>query len=404
MIPQVVRWTFLLFVFTIPFESIDLSAIGAVSPLPKMAGLLFFSACLFYPKVCFRRPPQALWWFTGYVLICGLSGLLIPEKFIDQFITRQLTLIQLLILFWIVSNLLQDEKFMRSTLLAFSVASLLLATGMLLGLPGFSQTPGKHIEERLTVAEINPNTLANLMALAAVALIGLSLDKTLRSTWRRAIFVAMCLPLLTAVVYTGSRAGMATCLIGAAFYALPYRRSKRKMAAIVGAAIAVVGLIFIVVRNPVALSRWERTYDKGDTAGRDKIFTASAEMISAKPFFGWQPIVFQYELGPRVGYVRRDAHNLFLHLLMEVGLLGTLPFLVGLWLCARAAWKARAGNLGLLPLALWVVLMVGNMSGTGLAKKGFWLVLALSLASGAVIAKQHHQRRIVVINTPKHAK
>ena len=255
----------------------------------------------------------------------------------------------------------------------------------------------------MTAAGFNPNEFGMIIALATVALIGLGLDKTLRSTRVRVTFVAMCLPLLTALVRTGSRNGILIFLVGVALYPLPYRRSKRKMTAIMWAAISVIGIIVMVVRDPIALSRWQRTYESGDTAGRDKIFTASAAMISEKPFFGWQPIVFNYELGPRVGKLRRDAHNLYLHLLMEVGLLGTLPFLVGLWCCARAAWEARAGNLGLLPLVLIVALLVGNMAGTHLARKLFWLILALSLASRAFIAKQSHQK-IAVVHTLKHVK
>src|SRR5712691_11900641 len=67
--PKIVRWTFLLFVFTIPFEAINLEAIRGASSLSRLAGLLFFSTCLLYPKVCFRRPPQALWWFAGYASV-----------------------------------------------------------------------------------------------------------------------------------------------------------------------------------------------------------------------------------------------------------------------------------------------------------------------------------------------
>src|SRR5215831_1225368 len=69
--PKIVRWAFLLVVFTIPFETIDIKAISGASSLSRLAGLLFFSTCLFYPKVCFRRPPQAWWWFVGYAAVFG---------------------------------------------------------------------------------------------------------------------------------------------------------------------------------------------------------------------------------------------------------------------------------------------------------------------------------------------
>lgn len=160
--PRIVRWAFLLFVFTIPFEPIDLEAIRGAASLSRLAGLLFFSACLLYPKVCFRRPPQALWWFVGYVSVYVLSGLFIPEQFVGLFITEIQTFVQLLVLCWIGSTLLQEEECARHTLLIFSIATLLSATGMLLGLPGFSMTLRGG---RLSTAGFNPNGLAMIMAL-----------------------------------------------------------------------------------------------------------------------------------------------------------------------------------------------------------------------------------------------
>jgi hypothetical protein len=109
--------SFLLFVFTIPFEFIDLDALRGVASLARIVGLLFFSTCFIYPKICFRRPPQALWWFAGYVAVYVLNGLFIPKEYANLFSGRFQTLIQLLVFCWIASTLLQEEKFARHTLL-----------------------------------------------------------------------------------------------------------------------------------------------------------------------------------------------------------------------------------------------------------------------------------------------
>src|SRR5215475_5330633 len=358
--PPIVRWAFLLFVFTIPFEFMNLEAIRGVSSLARLVGLLFFSTCLFHLQFCFRRPQQALWWFAGYVFVYVLSGLFIPKQYVDLFIERLQTLIQLLVFCWIGSTLLQEEKLTRYTLLTFSIATLFAATGMLLGLPGFAET----WDGRLSVAGANPNVLAVFMGLTAQALIGFGIDQTLRNIWLRVTCMAMSLLPLTAMVYTGSRGGIIAFLTGVAVYALPYRGSKRKMAAILGIAIAVVGVIYVVLNDQMTLSRFERSYYTGETARRDAIFANSIEMISAKPFLGWQPIVFNYELGPRIGRKVIDAHNTFFHLLLEVGIFGTIPFLVGLGLCVQAAWTARANSLGLLPLVWLITMIVASISCT----------------------------------------
>jgi O-antigen ligase len=390
--PQIVRWAFLLFVFTFPLEPMDLSAIRGVSSVAGLAGLLFFGTCLFYPKVCFRRPPPAWWWFTGYVAVYGLRGLFIPDTFVSPFIAGLKTWIQLLVLCWIGSTLLQEEKFTRQTVFTLSITILLVATGVLLGLPGFSDSWGG----RVSAAGFNPNGLAVILALGTQALIGFSIDRTLRNIWVRVTYVAMSLLPLTAMVYTGSRGGMTAFVTGVALYALPYRQSKRKMFAILAVAIAVVGVMYAVVSDESALLRWKKTYETGNTSGRDTIFAASVDMIAEKPLFGWGPIVLYYTLGPRVRQVNRDAHNMFLHLLMEGGFFSTTIFLIGLGLCMRAAWTARARSLGLLPLVWLTTMIVAGMSGTWLTAKVLWLVLMLSLASGASSVKQYERKNLLI--------
>src|SRR5262249_40557796 len=156
--------------------------------LSRLAGLLFFSTCLLYPQVCFRRPLPALWWFAGYAFVHGLSGLFIPEEFVDPFITETQQFIQLLVLGWLGSTLVREEKFTRPFLLTFAIATLLVAIGMLLGLPGFSETLRGG---RLTAVGVNPNGLGSLTALGTQALIGLGIERTPRNKWMRVTFMAM---------------------------------------------------------------------------------------------------------------------------------------------------------------------------------------------------------------------
>jgi len=243
------------------------------------------------------------------------------------------------------------------------------------------------------------------MILGAQALIGFGIEQTPRNIWMRMTFMAMSLFPLAAMVYTGSRGAIMACVIGVALYALPYYKSKRKMAALLGATIAVVGIVYMVVKDQSTLLRFERTYETGDTAGRDMIFAASIEMISEKPLLGWGPSVYFYELGRRTRspWGVRDPHNLFLHLLLEVGLLGAMFFFIGLGLCVRAAWAARVCSLGLLPLVLLTTMMVGSMSGTTLNTKMLWFVLMLSLGSEASAVKQYKTKTLVARTVLQHS-
>jgi O-antigen ligase len=265
---------------------------------------------------------------------------------------------------------------------------------MLLGLSGFSTGSAGG---RLSFVGGGPNGIAGTTGMAAQAFIGFGIDHTYRKRWRRMTFMVMSLLPLTGMVYTGSRGGILAFMAGVTVYALPYCRSKRKMMAILGVAIAIISVIYVALNDQSTMVRFERTYEQGDTAGRNKIYAAAVEMISEKPLLGWGNVAI-YELGARTGARAgvRDTHNLFLHLLTTTGLLGTIPFLIGLGLCVRAAWTARVCSLGLLPLVWLVTTMVASMSSNSIWGKLMWLTLAFSLASGAFTVKQRMRKNLLI--------
>jgi len=130
--------------------------------------------------------------------------------------------------------------------------------------------------------------------------------------------------------------------------------------------------------------RWEKTCLEGDLSGRDEIWPKAWAMFEESPLIGWAPVYHYYELGSRLGELSRGTHNLYFWVLIETGLWGALPFFAGLWLCWSAAWRARAGPQGVLPMAMLLFLLLIGMKATLLNLKLLWIVLAYSLASGRV--------------------
>jgi O-antigen ligase len=395
-LPNVLRWPFLLFIFTLPFETSDLGITSKALALSKLTGLMFFVIYFFYhnplvakssPKNSFPAPPPAFWGFAGYIALFAVHGLLFSNEFFGSVVGRLLTLLQLIVFFWIASRILQEEKLARTVLLTFVSAVIVVAFGMLLNLPGFSESVSAIGEQRDTALGYNANVLGAMMALAAVILVGLTLCEVTKRAIVKALLLALTLPVLIAIVATGSRGAMAVFLVGSAVYLLPYwRQANQWVAAVTLATCGIVAMIFLVIHSPTALTRWQKTLEEGHSSGRDRIFSSATEMFRERPLFGWGPYEFQVELGRRQGIIfgQKDAHNLYTHLLMEVGLVGAAPFMIGLWLCARGAWRARKGSFGLLPLALLLTVFASNLTGTDLALKQFWLVLAITVSAGAV--------------------
>ncbi len=395
-LPTVVRWSFLLFIFSVPFETAELGLTSKAFALSKLTGLMFFVVYFLYynplvakssPRNSFPAPEPALWGFAGYVAVFAINGLLFSNEVFGPVLSRLATLVQLILLFWIAARILQEKKMARATLLTFASAVTILAIGMLLDLPGFSESVNASGEQRDTALGYNGNVLGAMMALTGVILVGLTLCGVIRRTSVKALLLALTLPLLIAIVATGSRGAITVFLIGSAVYLLPFwRQAKRWVVAVTLATCLIVSMIVVVIHSPTALTRWQTTLEKGDISGRDRLLSSATDMFLERPLFGWGPYEFQMELGRRYGIIfgQRDAHNLFTHLLMEVGLVGAGPFMIGLWLCARGAWRARQGSFGLLPLALFVTALASNLTGTDLALKQFWLVLAMTASAGAV--------------------
>jgi O-antigen ligase len=137
--------------------------------------------------------------------------------------------------------------------------------------------------------------------------------------------------------------------------------------------------------------RWEAALSNGDLAHREELYPNAWAMFLERPLIGWGPGTHLYELGSRSQYLahwgdRRtlamDTHNIYLYVLTATGLLGSLPFLVGTWLCVREAWRARRGPEGILPLALALTILTANLSSTFLYDKLHWFILAYASASG----------------------
>src|SRR5262245_56075059 len=96
-LPTVVHWSFLLFIFSVPFETADLGVTSKGFALSKLTGLMFFVVYFFYhnplvakssPRNSFPAPEPALWGFVGYVAVFAINGLLFSNEFFGSVLSR----------------------------------------------------------------------------------------------------------------------------------------------------------------------------------------------------------------------------------------------------------------------------------------------------------------------------
>ena len=112
------RGVLVLFVLSMPIESLKFSWMPETLTFTKILGYVFIVLSLMQRRVVFRRPRPAVVFFGIYGLVIALFGVTRPAPGGASYLMQ---LIQWLTLLWAASNLLTGADLRRSTLFAFYV-------------------------------------------------------------------------------------------------------------------------------------------------------------------------------------------------------------------------------------------------------------------------------------------
>lgn len=390
---QAVESVYYAFVLSIPLETFvfvksDEGVPGGVS-ISRILGMVLLGLALVHRRRCFRRIPAAFWMIAWYLAVYALSQLWVPVELDDRFHQQQLTLFQMVALFLLSYNLFADDDFRPRLLRVFGWGIGLAAAAMVLGLVG---APFGH-ETRNAMLYGNPNSTGALFAFGAICLAG---DPWVIGPRKRAAAVLLSLAalpvLVVGILRTGSRSGLLAFGAGIIGLAICGSRTNRgaRLAISAVTVLLLAGLVGREFQNSTGMAaRLERSWTRGDTAGRTGIYEAAWSMFLERPLLGYGGANNRFVLGTglnnsgrRGREADRDTHNVFLAVLTEVGLIGGLPFIAALFLVLWTGWRAGRMTGDGLPFALMCALMITNSAGTGFRHKQFWIVLAAAAAVG----------------------
>lgn len=245
---------------------------------------------------------------------------------------------------------------------------------------------------------------SNYLALAVVLLIPLPLVffRHARTPVRKALWLGVLLTLILELALAGSRGGLLGGVVVASLMVLLFARRKLLVAA--GAA----GVIVLLLATPNPLS--QRLLDERDTSAsgsdtaRLKLVQAGLSMAAANPLTGVGLGRFKTEV-ESYGTVDKAqiAHNTYLELAAELGLLAVTTFLTVLWATFRSLLRARrrfllSRNRRLADLATGMSIGVAGfaVSATFLSaqfEKFFWLVVMLSVSLERLSRRRLEQAR-----------
>jgi O-antigen ligase len=381
-VAPVVCWALYLLAFSIPLEAPDRLPFEVTA----MTGALFVFSTIFAPQACYGRLPWAVGWFGVFLLVTLLAFVTEGAAYPGGLYLRQVEIQTArlgfwLLLFWTCSNLLRNERIYRAALWSLIAGCLVRAALPVLGLARSATFKGT---ERVAALGQNPNQSALVLAMGLLALIGLTYIQPTATRRLRVLAWGGSALIAVGIVQTGSRGGLATAVIGALIFLGRGRTLRMRIRNLTVGLILLGGLSYLAIHLDTMSARLEKAVATGNLSDREVIWPLAVGMVRDKPLLGWGPVVNKHELAARLkdpDFESRDTHNVLLEVLTATGLLGAIPFLLGLWLCLGAAWSARTGPRGAVPLAMVVAMLAGNMSQNRLTWSVLWLVLAIGLAS-----------------------
>jgi O-antigen ligase len=388
----VVLTAFYVMVFSFNFEMPDRGG----WEIPAMTSALFILSTPLAWRACYGRIPRAFLWFAGFMW--ALVGLSVFHGWVDFTDVRHyyIVMAQALVVGWASVNLFSRPRVGITALWSFGLSALARAVLPMIGVGRTSY----HVwtgGERMTAFGQNANFSAILMSAGLVTLLGLTYGRPGTSRFLRIAVWPMGGLIAAAIIETGSRGGLialAGGLLALAFTAGGNLEVRIRNAVVILLTMGLLG--YSAFTATVMKNRLEATAESGTMAGREQLWPSLVDMFQEKPLLGWGPLNNQYEVAARttdMAKEHRDAHNLLLELLTSVGVLGSVPFVIGLAACTIGAWRGRTSPYGIVPLALLALFFVANISTNLIAYKPFWWVLGLALASGSLAVIPNRETR-----------
>ena len=386
---------FYLMVFSFNFEMPDRGG----WEIPAMTAALFLASTALAPRACYGRIPTALLWFAGFLWVFAVSSLLHGWVNFGDVRHYFIVLVEAVLVCWASLNLFSRVAVGVTALWCYVFSALARSVLPMIGVGRTSYTVWTG-GERVTAFGQNANFSAILMAVGLVTLLGLTFARP--GTARRTRLAAVPIGLFIgyAIIETGSRGGLLA--LGGGLVALIFTAGGNLKVRLRNGLVTLLALglvTYSAFTATVMKNRLEATAETGTMAGREQLYPSLVDMALEKPLAGWGPINNQYEVASRttdMAKEHRDAHNLLLELFTALGLVGAVPFLIGLGICVVAAWRGRTSPYGIVPLALIALFLVANISTNLVAYKPFWWVLALAFASGQLAAQEGATRPCAV--------
>lgn len=366
-IAYVVLW---LFVFALPWEN-AVSVIPGTAIVTKITGGLSFAAAVMAVVVSGRirrwHPMHLasllfLIWSGGELFFIH-SGQRLPYKYT--------TYVQLFLVLWIVWEIAPSAQRLLGLMMAYVFGGYVAALATLM----LYRQAGSELK-RFAAVESDPNSLAMTLALALPMAWYLGMNyRNPILRWVCRVFIAVG---LVAIGLTASRGGMVAATV--ALMIVPLTMTKlspgRLIAAVVMLALSgALAAAYIPEKIVQRLATTSTEVEDLSLGGRFKLWQAGVKALTEKPLIGYGAGFWRAAVAPWLGPNPQVAHNSFLSVAVETGVIGLLLYL-GMFLATFLALMRLPSFERRFGLVLLATLMVAMLPLSWDDQKSVWFVLA----------------------------
>ena len=372
------------FVFSVPWENvIRVPGLGAVS---RLTGIIALALALLVAVISGRIRRWHLFHVAAllFVIWAGAGVLLFSMETIPK---KLWTYMQLFLVLWMMWELAPSKKRQLGLLTAYVFGASVSAISTIMV---FRRSVGAT---RFAASGFDANDLAAALVLA------LPMAWYLGLTYHRPLLRWICrayLPLgLVAIGLTGSRGGLIGTALALMIVPLSMTRLTPGKLVVALSVLCISGFLAVAYVPESTVTRLASTsteLEEGRLGGRVKIWVAGVRAFSHRPVLGYGTSGFRAAIAPYLPTVPQVAHNSYLSVLVEQGIVGFVLYLVMFGSVFRAVLTLSTTDrrFALVLLATLIVIMLPLAWED---RKPVWFILAalLGLARAAGTSRGHAQ-------------
>ncbi|WP_353150639.1 O-antigen ligase family protein [Flavobacterium sp.] len=376
---KIKRFSLFLFILSLPFEYWDPFGIASFFSVTKMAGFGYAVSAFLIGKDSFDSSIFKYVRILLYLYVLMLVLNMLNYVGINKVSVFNFTLFQNILLYWLIASDIKKQNIQVNSILLYFIVSIVFMSILLL----FGIGIGQEFEEnvtRITFFGNNPNTVGVLAGLAIAFSLYFILNPS-KTFQKKGLLVLIVIPsFVNLIILSGSRGALISTVIVVLFMFIMKKSTFIKKIIFIGLLVVISNyLIDKVKESDLMFTRLTESLEKGSTAGRSDIWEDVIELWKNRPLLGYGATGFETEMIIIYGS-GKDAHNLFLYILVTSGLIGLCIFLYFIILHMKRAINSFIKGDVLIMVLLIFYLTTVLKSGGAINNKLMWLLLAIIIS------------------------